>query len=370
MCVFGTRPEAIKFAPVIHAIQKNKDTEALVCVTAQHRKMLDEVLHVFDIKSDIDMDIMRPNQQLGQLTSRILMGLNGIIIENRPDWVLVQGDTTTTFTGALAAFYNKIPVGHIESGLRTNDKYAPFPEEVNRRLTTILADWHFAPTDWARNNLINENIPMNRVLVTGNTGIDAIRWMSNRIDNDSSLRDDLRLKFNFLDESDKIILVTAHRRESFGEPIKDIFLAVRELALMHPEIKIVFPVHLNPMVRTACDSVFNKDKPFNVCLIEPVDYPGMVYLIKKSLIVVTDSGGLQEESPFLGKKVLVLRNTTERPEAVDAGAAKLIGTSKKRIVKEVNHLLSDIENKSGTQDYRNIFGDGMASQRIIKALCS
>lgn len=370
MCVFGTRPEAIKFAPVIHAIQREKGAKVIVCVTAQHRQMLDEVLRVFDIKTHIDMDIMQPKQQLDELTTRMLTGLSTAIKEACPDWVLVQGDTTTTFAAALAAFYNKVPVGHIEAGLRTNDKYAPYPEEINRRLTTVLADWHFAPTDCARKNLLIENVPDDRILMTGNTGVDAIHWMVTRIKENGELQNELRSRFDFLAEDCTAILVTAHRRENFGKPIENIFLALRDAAQQYPAVQIIFPVHPNPVVRSACDKIFGSNIPPNIHLIEPVDYPGMVYLLMHASLIVTDSGGLQEEAPFLGKPVLVLRNTTERPEAVDAGVARLVGTSRNMIFNAISDLLAGIAKGKNIVKQTNIFGDGMASERIVKALCS
>lgn len=369
MCVFGTRPEAIKFAPVIHAIQRKRGAKVIVCATAQHRQMLDEVLRVFDIQTDIDMDLMRPNQKLDDLTTRMLTGLSSIIKEIRPDWVLVQGDTTTTFVAALAAFYNKIPVGHIEAGLRTNDKYAPYPEEINRRLTTVLADWHFAPTDWAKSNLLKENISSDRVCVTGNTGIDALKWMVNKIENNKVLQEELRGCFDYFAEDRRIILVTAHRRENFGKPLEEIFLAIHDVAQEYPDVQIVFPVHPNPIVQEARNRIFEPNVLNNIHLIDPVDYTQMVYLLMLASIIVTDSGGLQEEASFLGRPVLVLRNTTERPEAVDAGVSRLVGTARKKVFSSINELLIDLVVYKKRVSQTNIYGDGMAAERIIKTLC-
>jgi len=361
LTIFGTRPEAIKLAPVIKELERRNDVfVSKVCVTAQHREMLDPFLQLFGINPDWDLNIMQPNQSLFDVTAKALVKLKEVLEKENPDLVLVQGDTTTTFTAALAAYYLKIKVGHVEAGLRTLDKYNPFPEELNRRLVGHIADLHFAPTKRAKENLLSEGIPESSIFVTGNTVVDALFMILARTKSEDYLP-------KALSQPDrKLILVTAHRRESFGEGIANICLALKEIVKRVPDVEIVYPVHLNPNVREPVYRMLSGME--RVHLIEPLDYISFVHLMKASYLILTDSGGIQEEAPSLGKPVLVLRNTTERPEAVEAGAAKLVGTDPQRIVAETLRLLQDPSEYSKMANAPNPFGDGKASLRIVDIL--
>lgn len=372
LVIFGTRPEAIKMAPVIHALTDDKRVDVRVCVTAQHRQMLDQVLEVFDIRPNDDLDVMKPNQDLYDITARILTGLREILRSQRPDIVLVHGDTSTTLAASLAAFYEKIPVGHVEAGLRTGNIYSPWPEEGNRRLIAQIATYHFAPTETSRMNLLKENISPDSVFVTGNTVIDAMFWVLKKIKNDASLRnqveEELRQRFGSQKEiyKNRFILVTGHRRENFGEGFVRICTALRHIAQNNPDIAVVYPVHLNPNVRKPVQAVLSDVE--NVFLIEPLGYEAFVYMMSKSYFVITDSGGIQEEAPSLGKPVLVMRSTTERPEAVEAGTVRLVGTDVKTIVQEAQRLISDSDMYERMSRAHNPYGDGKASMRIREIL--
>jgi UDP-N-acetylglucosamine 2-epimerase (non-hydrolysing) len=361
LTIFGTRPEAIKLAPVIKELERRNDVfVSKVCVTAQHREMLDPFLQLFGINPDWDLNIMQPNQSLFDVTAKALIKLKEVLEKEKPDLVLVQGDTTTTFTAALAAYYLKIKVGHVEAGLRTLDKYNPFPEELNRRLVGHIADLHFAPTKRAKENLLSEGIPEGSIFVTGNTVVDALFMILARTKSEDYLP-------KALSQPDrKLILVTAHRRESFGEGIANICLALKEIVKRVPDVEIVYPVHLNPNVREPVYRMLSGME--RVHLIEPLDYISFVHLMKASYLILTDSGGIQEEAPSLGRPVLVLRNTTERPEAVEAGAAKLVGTDPQRIVAETLRLLQDPSGYSKMATVPNPFGDGKAALRIVDIL--
>ena len=370
LAIFGTRPEAIKLAPVIKALEERPDRfRSSVCVTAQHRQMLDQVLHIFNIRPDHDLDIMKPKQDLYGITSEVLLELKDLLKEVKPDLILVQGDTTTTFAASLAAFYERIKIGHVEAGLRTYDKYKPFPEEINRRLTSVLADYHFAPTERAKRHLLGEGIREDAVFVTGNTVIDALLWILER---QSSPEEQRRLRAYF-DEAfglpihpPRLILVTAHRRESFGEGFENICQALREIALRNPDLHIVYPVHLNPNVREPVYRIIGgMDR---VHLIEPLEYEPFVYLMNQAFLILTDSGGIQEEAPSLGKPVLVMREVTERPEAVEAGTARLVGSKKEDIVREAQRLLDHPEEYRRMAGSKNPYGDGKASERIVEIL--
>jgi len=366
LTVFGTRPEAIKMAPLVHALAQDGEIEARLCVTAQHREMLDQVLQLFAIVPDYDLNIMRPGQGLTEITSRILEGLKAVFAEFRPDVVLVHGDTTTTFAASLAAFYHQIPVGHVEAGLRTGDLYSPWPEEANRTLTGHLATWHFTPTETARQNLLRENLPASRMFVTGNTVIDALFWVRDRVLSDEQLRTSLATRYPFLAADKKLILVTGHRRESFGDGFERICSALADIARQHPEAQIVYPVHLNPNVSEPVNRILSDID--NVVLIEPQEYLPFVWLMDRAWLILTDSGGIQEEAPSLGKPVLVMRDTTERPEAVDAGTVRLVGTDTQKIVREVTRLLTDEEAYQSMSRAHNPYGDGLACKRIVQAL--
>lgn len=366
LTVFGTRPEAIKMAPVVHALESAEDIESAVCVTAQHREMLDQVLGLFGIEPEFDLDIMSPGQSLEQITSRILEGMGEVLNAFRPDMVLVHGDTATTFAASLAAFYHQIPVGHVEAGLRTGNLYSPWPEEANRKLTGVLADLHFAPTDTSRENLVREAVDPAKIVVTGNTVIDALFWVRDRIRSDETLRANLDEALPALKPSQDVLLVTGHRRESFGGGFERICDALRELALRYPSLAIVYPVHLNPNVREPVNRFLSGLD--NVHLIEPLDYLPFVHLMDRSSIILTDSGGIQEEAPSLGKPVLVMRETTERPEAVSAGTVKLVGTNVAKITQEVSSLLDDAKAYEAMSLAHNPYGDGEASSRIVHAL--
>lgn len=370
LIVFGTRPEAIKMAPVIQQLKEDSlHFNTKICVTAQHREMLDTVLDIFNITADFDLDIMKPNQDLFDITGYVLLGIKNVLDEFKPHLILVHGDTTTTFTASLAAFYKKIPVGHVEAGLRTGDNYSPFPEEVNRKLTGAITQWHFAPTETARLNLLNENIKNQQIIVTGNTVIDALHLILNRIKINKLDKQLLRLiheKGYPCDCSRKIILVTGHRRENFGQGFTNICHALIEIARKYPEFDVVYPVHLNPNVRKPVYKLLNNAK--NIYLINPLDYLPFVFLMDKSYLVLTDSGGIQEEAPSLGKPVLVMRDTTERPEAIDAGTVKLVGTDKEKIVSEVSAIIEHPDLYKKMAQAHNPYGDGKASQRIKEFL--
>ena len=366
LTVFGTRPEAIKMAPLVHALAKDPYFDAKVCVTAQHREMLDQVLNLFSIVPDYDLDIMQPGQGLTEITCRILEGLKPILESFKPDVVLVHGDTTTTIAASLAAFYQRIPVGHIEAGLRTGDLSSPWPEEANRTLTGHLAMYHFAPTQNARQNLLRENIPDKQIFVTGNTVIDALFWVRDTVLNNDNLHSELAARYPFLDESKKLVLVTGHRRESFGQGFEQICHALVDIAAKHQDVQIVYPVHLNPNVSEPVNRILGHVK--NIILIEPQDYLPFLWLMTHAWLILTDSGGIQEEAPSLGKPVLVMRETTERPEAIEAGTVRLVGTDRQRIVEEVTHLLKDNDAWQAMSRAHNPYGDGQACERILHAL--
>lgn len=367
LSVFGTRPEAIKMAPLVKALENDARFDSMVCVTGQHREMLDDVLDIFKIETDFDLNVMKPNHTLSSLTSSILMGMSSVYEKISPDYVLVHGDTATTFAVSLSAYYEKIKVGHVEAGLRTGDIYSPWPEEANRKLTGALANIHFAPTKKALENLAIENVKLKNVHVTGNTVIDALYLAKNFIKNDKRLLDKFSEKFHFLGgDKAKMILVTGHRRESFGDGFERICEAIRQIANAHPDVKIVYPVHLNPNVREPVNRLLAGLN--NIFLIEPCSYLPFVYLMTKSYLILSDSGGIQEEAPSLGKPVLVMRETTERPEAVDAGTVKLVGTDVNLIVSSVKKLLSDEREYNRMSLAHNPYGDGKASERICNIL--
>jgi len=371
LLVFGTRPEAIKMAPLILAFQKySQNIEAKVCVTAQHREMLDQVLKIFDITPDYDLNIMKPGQDLYDVTSNILLGMKEVLIEYQPDIVLVHGDTTTTIASALSAFYQKIPVGHVEAGLRTGDIYSPWPEEANRKLTGVLTKYHFAPTQTSQNNLMTEGVKADDIYVTGNTVIDALLWVLEKIENTETLKKELSQKilaqFSAFESKNKFVLITGHRRENFGQGFLDMCSGIKTLAQTHPDINFVYPVHLNPNVQKPVMELLSGIK--NIYLIDPLDYEPFVFLMSRSYLILTDSGGIQEEAPSLGKPVLVMRDTTERPEAIDAGTVKLIGTNTENIITEVNRLLKDPIEYESMSKAHNPYGDGKACERIIKIL--
>lgn len=373
MLIFGTRPEAIKLSPVIHELKRRSDRFLpLVCVTAQHRQMLDQVLALFQVVPDYDLDIMSQAQDLFDITVNCLKRLKGVIEKERPDLVLVQGDTTTTFAAGLAAFYFKVPVGHVEAGLRTYDKYRPFPEEKNRHMTTVLADYHFAPTEFARDCLLKENIPGSRVWVTGNTGTDALLITAKRQqghEEQERLAKYFRARWGLDLSSDhrRRILITGHRRESFGTGFQNICAALREIAGNHPDVDLIYPVHMNPNVREPVFQILGNGscRNQNVYLIDPVDYGPFVYLMSKAHLILTDSGGLQEEAPSLGKPVLVMRDTTERPEGVRSGNSKLVGTDFDTILRETEILLTDTAAYQTMALRKNPYGDGLASSKIV-----
>ena len=365
LSVFGTRPEAIKMAPLVKALTRDAHFDAKVCVTAQHRQMLDQVLSLFDIHPDFDLDLMRPDQSLNELTAHILCSMATAFSQWRPDIVLVHGDTATTLATAQAAYYAKIAVGHVEAGLRTGDKYAPWPEEMNRHLTGALADLHFAPTKTARENLLREGIDSRLVHITGNTVIDALLEIEDRIKTNATLQRELASRFPFLDSSKSLILVTGHRRENFGDGFEHICQALATIA-RRDDVQVVYPVHLNPHVQEPVHRLL-ADIP-HVSLIPPQEYLPFIYLMHRCTLVLTDSGGIQEEAPALGKPVLVMRDTTERPEAIEAGTARLVGTDRKHIIEEVSRLLDEPEAYRAMAGASNPYGDGMAAQRIVKIL--
>lgn len=362
LSIFGTRPEAIKMAPVVFALKK-RGADSLVCVTAQHRDMLDQVVSLFDIVPDVDLDLMQPNQSLERLTARVIEGVADVLDNLKPEMVLVHGDTTTTFAASLAAFYKRIPVAHVEAGLRTNDIYAPFPEEINRRLCDGLSSLHFAPTEGARQNLLAAGTPEASIHVTGNTVIDALHMITARLDNDEALAAHARESAPFPKDARRMVLVTGHRRENFGDGFQNICHALREIAEVN-DVDVVYPVHLNPNVQAPVNDILGDIT--NVHLLAPVDYPTFVRLMSDAHIVITDSGGIQEEAPSLGKPVLVMRDKTERPEAVDAGTVKLVGTDRALIVKEATNLLNDDTAYQTMSRAHNPYGDGKAADRIAQ----
>lgn len=361
LTVFGTRPEAIKMAPLVKELKKHEAIDSRVCVTAQHRQMLDQVLEIFQIKPDFDLNIMQDRQTLVDITTRAIEGLYAVYTDFKPDMVLVHGDTTTTFAASLAAFYAKVRVGHVEAGLRTYDKYSPYPEEMNRKLTGAIADLHFAPTRANKGNLIKENVPADTIVVTGNTVIDAL---SDTVKKDYCFADQFLASYSF--DNKRVISVTAHRRENLGEPFENIFTALRMLVEDIPDIEIIYPVHLNPVIRETAGKILGQHD--RIHLIEPLNVQDMHNLMARSYLVMTDSGGLQEEAPSLGKPVLVLRNETERPEAIKAGTVKLAGTQKDTLYREARRLFDHSEEYQKMAKAVNPYGDGKASERIVKAL--
>ena len=378
MLVFGTRPEAIKMAPLVKEFQKQpKRVETVVCVTGQHREMLDQVLKIFDIKPDYDLNIMKQGQDLYDVTARVLTGMRDVLKEVKPDVVLVHGDTTTSTAAALAAFYQQIPVGHVETGLRTHNIYSPWPEEMNRLLTGRLATYHFSPTPLSRNNLIKESVDDRNIIITGNTVIDALYWVVDKIKNNKELDNELEdilskagYDVNRLNNGKKLVLITGHRRENFGDGFINMCTAIKDLTVKYPDLDFVYPMHLNPNVRKPIHEVFGENLSGlkNMFFIEPLEYLSFVYLMEKSSIVLTDSGGIQEEAPGLGKPVLVMRDTTERPEALDAGTVKLVGTDYNKIVNEVSSLIDDKAAYEKMSKAVNPYGDGLACGRIVNAL--
>ena len=373
LSIFGTRPEAVKMAPVVKELKETEGVDARVCVTAQHREMLDQVLNLFKIVPDIDLNLMRPGQSLAEISAAIFSRLDPVLANLKPDWVLIQGDTTTVMTASLVAFYRKILVGHVEAGLRTRDKWRPFPEEINRRVAGVVADLHFAPTKWARENLLQEGIPEAKIAVTGNTVIDAIHMISN-FPTTPQVRE-LFAQMGIPDEypADKhstkpsLILVTAHRRENFGEPIENICQALRQLASVYQdEIRIIYPVHLNPNVQGPVYRLLSGIP--NIYLLPPLDYLPLVQIMKRATLILTDSGGIQEEAPSFGVPVLVLREVTERPEGIQAGTVKLVGTNTTKILNEARNLLDDPEAYMRMAKAVNPYGDGHAAKRIIRSI--
>lgn len=378
MLVFGTRPEAIKMAPLVKEFEKYPETfKTIVCVTGQHREMLDQVLNLFEIRPDYDLNIMKQGQDLYDVTARVLVGMRDVLKEAQPDVVLVHGDTTTSTSAALAAFYQQIPVGHVEAGLRTHNIYSPWPEEMNRLLTGRIATHHFSPTQLSRQNLLTENVAESTIIVTGNTVIDALYWVVNKIKNDATLDNELNALLktagydvNRLKDGKKLVLITGHRRENFGEGFINMCTAIKDLTIKYPDVDFVYPMHLNPNVRKPIHEVFGEDLSNlgNMFFIEPLQYLEFVYLMEKSTIVLTDSGGIQEEAPGLGKPVLVMRDTTERPEALEAGTVKLVGTNYDKIVSEVSMLLENKEYYDTMSKAVNPYGDGLACGRIVEWL--
>ena len=378
MLVFGTRPEAIKMAPLVKEFQKHSDKfNTIVCVTGQHRQMLDQVLQLFDITPHYDLNIMKQGQDLYDVTARVLVGMRDILKETQPDVVLVHGDTTTSTAAALAAFYQQIPVGHVEAGLRTNNIYSPWPEEMNRQITGRIATYNFAPTPLSKQNLLREGIAESSITVTGNTVIDALYWVVNKINEDKELNNELKSKLSQagydvsrLSDGKKLVLITGHRRENFGDGFINMCTAIKDLTQKYPDVDFVYPMHLNPNVRRPIHEVFGEDLSNldNMFFIEPLEYLSFVYLMEKSNIVLTDSGGIQEEAPGLGKPVLVMRDTTERPEALDAGTVKLVGTDYNKIVNEVSLLLDNAAHYDTMSKAVNPYGDGLACGRIVEHL--
>ena len=376
LLVFGTRPEAIKMAPLVLKLKQHPDFQTIVCVTAQHREMLDQVLDIFNIKPDFDLNIMQKGQDLYDITSRVLLGMRDVLNETKPDIVLVHGDTTTSMSAALAAFYQQIPVGHVEAGLRTNNIYSPWPEEMNRQITGRIARIHFAPTELSRQNLLKENIDNQHIKVTGNTVIDALQIIIEKIKSNKNLEQKIEesINDNGYDvqrlKNRRLVLITGHRRENFGDGFIRLCTAISDLTKKFPNVDFVYPMHLNPNVRKPIHEVFGDDLKAlgNIYFIEPLDYLNFVYMMEKSHLVLTDSGGIQEEAPGLGKPVLVMRDTTERPEALEAGTVKLVGTDYNKIVGEVSKLLTDNDYYNTMSNAVNPYGDGLACERIIAEL--
>lgn len=366
LTVFGTRPEAIKMAPLVHALAADERFEAKVCVTAQHREMLDQVLELFEITPEYDLNLMKPGQDLTDITCGILQGLKPLLSEFKPDYVIVHGDTATTLSTTLASYYQQIKVGHVEAGLRTGNIYSPWPEEGNRKLTGAIADLHFAPTEISKQNLLQENVDSDKIIVTGNTVIDALLDVIEKLDTDIELKKSLEVQFKFLNDNKRLVLITGHRRENFGGGFERICEAISQLAIALPEVEFVYPMHLNPNVREPVNRLLANLK--NVFLIEPLDYLPFVFLMNKAYVLLTDSGGIQEEAPSLGKPVLVMRDTTERPEAVDAGTVKLVGTAVEAIVTELKSLLSNDAVYKTMSFAHNPYGDGQACKRICDVL--
>lgn len=373
MLIFGTRPEAIKMAPLVKAFQARADQfETIVTVTGQHRQMLDQVLDLFEITPDYDLDIMKPGQDLFDVTSRVLTGMRDVLDRAKPDLVLVHGDTSTSTAAALAAFYRQIPVGHVEAGLRTGDIYSPWPEEMNRLITSRIAALNFSPTEQARQNLLRENVASEKITVTGNTVIDALQMVVDKIENTPGLEDEVKRQIKdsgydlgLQDSGRRLILITGHRRENFGNGFMRICHAIRELAAKYPDVDLLYPMHLNPNVRKPIAEVFSGNTPANVHFIEPLEYLPFVYLQKRSYLILTDSGGIQEEAPSLGKPVLVMREVTERPEALEAGTIRLVGTDDRKIVDEASRFLDDAAYYHANSLIANPYGDGKACARII-----
>jgi len=366
LTVFGTRPEAIKMAPLVHAFANDERFESKCCVTAQHREMLDQVLELFEIKPDYDLDLMRAGQTLNDVTARIIQELKPVLQEFRPDVVLVHGDTATTFAASLAAYYEQIEVGHVEAGLRTGDIYSPWPEEANRRLTGVLTKYHFAPTETSKQNLLRENFKPESIHITGNTVIDALLMVKDKIDSDNELNLGLAAQFPYLDKDKKLVLVTGHRRESFGGGFERICEALAQTAKQHSDVQILYPMHLNPNVREPVNRILGEID--NILLIEPQQYLPFIYLMTRAHIILTDSGGIQEEAPSLGKPVLVMRDTTERPEAVTAGTVKLVGTDVKKITQELSLLLEDEYLYEQMSHAHNPYGNGDSCKKILEML--
>lgn len=378
MLVFGTRPEAIKMAPLVKEFQKYPESfQTIVCVTGQHREMLDQVLHLFEIKPDYDLNIMKQGQDLYDVTARVLIGMRDVLKDAKPDVVLVHGDTTTSTAAALAAFYQQIPVGHVEAGLRTHNIYSPWPEEMNRLITGRIATYHFSPTELSRENLLKENVNETTITVTGNTVIDTLYWVVNKIKEDKKLAEELKdillssgYNVERLDNNKKLVLITGHRRENFGDGFINMCTAIKDLTQKYPEVDFVYPMHLNPNVRKPIHEVFGENLANlgNMFFIEPLEYLSFVYLMEKSTIVLTDSGGIQEEAPGLGKPVLVMRDTTERPEALASGTVHLVGTDYNKIVNEVSTLIDDSVAYEKMSEAVNPYGDGLACSRIVSKL--
>ncbi|PKV50979.1 UDP-N-acetylglucosamine 2-epimerase (non-hydrolysing) [Aquimarina sp. MAR_2010_214] len=378
LLIFGTRPEAIKMAPLVKEFKKYpKKFETKICVTAQHREMLDQVLSLFDIKPDFDLDLMKKGQDLYDITSRVLLGLRGVLEAENPDVILVHGDTTTSTAASMAAFYQKIKVGHIEAGLRTRNIYSPWPEEMNRQITGRIATYHFSPTKLSKKNLLDESINEDQIIVTGNTVIDALHLVLDQIRKNTNIQNDVFSSLvnvgiseskleSWISSERKLVLITGHRRENFGQGFENICLGIKKLAEKYPEVDFLYPMHLNPNVRKPISEVFLENELNNVVFVEPLEYLPFVYLMSKSYLVLTDSGGIQEEAPGIGKPVLVMRNTTERPEGLEAGTVKLVGTDKDLIINEVSSLIDSKELYLKMSEASNPYGDGFASKRIVE----
>lgn len=366
LIIFGTRPEAIKMAPLVKLLAVESGIELKVCVTAQHRQMLDQVLDLFEITPEYDLDIMKPGQTLSSITSEILTRIEPVLKDFQPDLVLVHGDTSTSFSATLAAYYQRIPVGHVEAGLRTGNIYSPWPEEANRKLTSVLTNFHFSPTELSRQNLLREGVNEEHIHVTGNTVIDALLWVKKKLETDQGLNQSLREQFPFLRDEARLVLMTGHRRENFGDGFERICAAIRNLANDFPDVDFLYPVHLNPNVREPVERILNGVA--NVHLVEPQDYLPFVYLMTRSFIILTDSGGIQEEAPSLGKPVLVMRDTTERPEAVAAGTVKLVGTDGQKIIDAVTTLLTSQSEYDRMSLSHNPYGDGKSCESIINII--